>query len=252
MQSLCNLDDSRYKGDVYVFDFDDTLAWCPSWYNEPIIDEGYVSDPMNSISLRNAFNLLDKHGFKLQVETSTYFHKEIYFLVTFEGRPVRIDELIESFSPQELEHACVKEFLGYASISTDFEYYKSPSTVGFIGFNQEILDIYLSNHNSSVILTARQSLPGIRERILEFVITEAPPPIEIITQPLDSKDSGSYKGAVLTDIAKLSGVNHVYFYDDNIGYIRGARRIIEKSGLESKVTLIHVNTNNKPHDFRGI
>jgi hypothetical protein len=230
-----------------VFDFDDTLAWAPSWYNEATIDGGgYVSHPGGSIALRRTIALLPD-DFKLQLENSgKEYHRDIFFLIMHEGAPVMMDDLIDMFSIEEMNYAGIDRYEEQAVVITDFLYYNDPDTVGFRGFNKYILDLYRENADNALILTARQSHPGIRERILKFICTAAPEPLEIITQPLNSRDSGLYKGEVLVNIAKHSNVTHVYFYDDNINYIHGVRKVVDVSGFKDKITIEHVNTNNKP------
>ena len=136
-------------------------------------------------------------------------------------------------------------------IASDPVFYASPKTLGIIP-NQDVVDVYLENSENSLILTARESGPGMEEGIAERLDSiGAPQPKYIYTKP-KGEASGAYKGEVIGLIASKADVDKITFFDDNKNYIESVQKVLEEKFPEhkSKVTIIKVDTENKPEQGR--
>lgn len=248
-----------YSGEVHVFDFDDTLMWTQDWHAKAELDSsGYVIDPGNSNALKSALNLLKSQNFKLKKDISPQLDgRDTYFLVTDSlGNPVKKDELLNYFSEQKLEKAKISgssKYSEYAAVTNDDGFYERLDTVGGLGANKEMLDLYQKHLSDAVILTARKDCPGMRETIDHILTEAAGSPQHIYVQPIDSKGSGLFKGEVLIEIASQPAVDRVYFYDDNMRYIQTINSVIKKhdlkheTNLSEKIDIYHVDTEDKPN-----
>jgi 8-oxo-dGTP diphosphatase len=251
----------NYSGVVYVFDFDDTLMWAPDWYEDATLDtQGHVIHPGTSGALQVSTSFLNSiHepeelvGMKLRKEVVPQQDKRnIYFLlVDSRGNAVSIDRLLEHFPSSELDSAHIKvnqRYSQFAAVTDDNDFYRGLHTVGEMGVNEEIMDLYRRHSDNAVILTARGDYPGMKDKI-RWVIAEhgGAAPLEVYVQPTDSNDSGAFKGAIISGIALQESVEHVYFYDDNPKYIEGVKKVVDTiDGLSDKVTVHQVQTDDKP------
>lgn len=240
-----------FSGTVYVFDLDDTLIWTMHWYDEVDIDEGgYISDAGNSSKIRKALSLLGSHGYKLQMEVYNGLsdYNTFFLVVNKDGAPTQIEELKKIFLDKQLSNCGIKgytKFTEYAAIINDNDYYHNINNLGRHGFNESMLKLYNSVKNP-VILTARANIPGMNEKIRDVITERGQEPYAIYTQPVDSKNSGRWKGEVICSIAKQDDVDFVYFYDDNLSYITNAQKVIDENNLTNKVSIIYTPPNNKP------
>ena len=252
----------NYEGTVYVFDLDDTLVWSPHWYDEAVLDEGgYVMAPGRSSALQASLELIEMaktrnipenlKGMKLQAEESAQPDgRDVYFLlVDSNATPLSKNDLEGYFSDEELEGAHIESssrFTPNLAIVDDYEYYLNLDTVGEIGFNKEMVKLYEQNEDNAVVLTARENVPGMNEKIHEVLTKKLKAPKAIFTRPSDAKNPGKYKGEIIAGIAAQPSVDFVHFYDDNLYYLNGAAHVIRKAGLQDKVQLHHVNVSSKP------
>jgi tRNA nucleotidyltransferase/poly(A) polymerase len=132
-------------------------------------------------------------------------------------------------------------------VAGDAAFYQAPKTLGFVP-NPYILDIYKENSENAIILTARESMPGMEEGILDRILSAgASAPAHIFTKP-KGESSGTYKGEVIGGIASQEAVTGVTFYDDNLKYITSVNKVLsEKYALfKDKVEIHRVDTSNKP------
>jgi len=86
----------QYHGTVYIFDLDDTLVWSSDWHNNTKVnEEGHVTDPGDSLALRDALRLLEPIGANLRMEESEQLdNQNIYFLVVdASNSPMTMDDL---------------------------------------------------------------------------------------------------------------------------------------------------------------
>ena len=138
---------------------------------------------------------------------------------------------------------------GAVVVAGDHRFYQSPKTLGILP-NQEILDIYNENSENAVILTARESMPGMREGILSRIEeVGASPPVHVFTKP-KGDPSGKYKGDIIGRIASQGSVEKISFYDDNLKYIDSVKKVLEEDFLSvrDKVTIYKVSTKDKPKE----
>jgi hypothetical protein len=257
----------NFKGTVYIFDLDDTLYWTSDWYETARLNrDGYIYQPGESGNLKNALELFTQLNARediperlmtLQLKTQKKHQldgRDIYFEVTDKaGAPVPLEELQAHITPEQLSAAGIRvnrNFSPFAIITNDDQYYLNPNTIGRHGPNSEMLELYEANHQNAIILTARKSGPGMQERIAEILSDH--PPMEIVTQPLDSPNSGRYKGNYILSVAMQPEVTQVYFYDDNSKYIKRVDEVLsaydEEHGtnLRAKVDINVVSTEGKP------
>jgi len=132
-------------------------------------------------------------------------------------------------------------------IAGDPVFYQAPETLGIIP-NSYILDIYNENSKNALILTARESVPGMEEGILNRILSiGASAPVHIFTKP-KGESSGEYKGEVIGRIASQDAVTGITFYDDNLKYITSVNKVLsEKYALfKDKVEIHTVDTSEKP------
>lgn len=257
----------KYSGIVYIFDFDDTLYWTSDWYEEARLNrDGFIYSPGKSTRLKNALELFQQlsldesipenlRGLKLKTEKKFQLDgRDIYFaVVDSNNAPVKIEDLQPYLSPEQFSATGIrvnKNFSPFAVITNDDAYYLNPETVGERGENPEILDLYKQHHANSVILTARKNVPGMVEQIAE--ILKEHPPLHIYTQPIDSPNSGKYKGNVILEIASQPEVTEVHFYDDNLKYIKRVQEALDTydeqhgTNLNAKVHINAVSDAGKP------
>lgn len=258
----------EYSGTLYVFDFDDTLMWAPDWYEDVTLDkDGFVAEPGTSEALNSALSLLqskhkgtlgNKHknlrlrfAEKPQLDGRNFFFE----VIDNEGNMVSREELDSLFGKDRVRAASIQgpsSYSEFAAVTNDKKFWESPNTLGTLGVNEEIMDIYREKADNAVILTARKDFPGMSDKIEELIGEHAQKPLHTYVQPVDSKSSADFKGEVIRDIAKQKSVDKVIFYDDNARYIKGVLEALEKydrennTNLMDKVKLIIVDKKKKP------
>lgn len=252
----------NYSGTVYVFDLDDTLVWSPAWYDEVVLDfNGYVVTPGRSIALKEALEFIknshDKNlpnfmqDMKLKVKSKKQLDdRNIYFqLVGKNNQNIRMEDLQRYFSNLEIKNSNLTECSKYspdAAVIGDQKYYCLLDTVGSLGFNEDMLELYKKHQDNAVILTARFNVPGMNQKIHEIITKRLKPPQAIFSQPVDTVNSGRYKGEVIVGIASSPNVDLVHFYDDNLEYLMNAQKVVNLSGLNHKITMHHSDASKKP------
>lgn len=251
----------HYSGDLYIFDFDDTLMWGPDWHATIKTNEhGIVINPGDSPTIKDALNLLlkldelpvPKQMKKLGLKLDIAYHLDYrtYFMVVDENHNgIKLSHLRDYVSEDEIINAGIigpSKCTEYAAVCNDLAYYRNIDTIGNHGPNKEIMDLYRSVSTQSIILTARCDVPGMRERILEKISAHAPAPLDIYMQYLGSPCSGTYKGNVIKKIAEQKQISHIYFFDDNPKYVEKVEKVINGTGLENKITIRIVDTSDKP------
>lgn len=255
------------KGTVYIFDLDDTLYWTSDWYETARLNkDGYITNSGESSTLSHALQLFDKlalredipvrfRSLRLKTEKKHQLDgRDIYFEVNDKsGAPVLLNDLRPYVTSEQFTASGIrnnKNFSPFAIITNDNKYYLNPSTVGRHGPNPEMIKFYEANYENAIILTARRSAPGMKKRIAEILSDH--PPMDILTQPLDSRNSGRYKGDYILSVAKLPEVTKVVFYDDNSKYIKRVNEVLasydEERGtnITEKVVINLVSTQEKP------
>jgi len=273
------------SGDVYIFDFDDTLFWTPEWSDEVTLDENGValgvSDkfPMifgKAINLVNNINVNPEHyirkdkkgvidpelleraqgllplSLKKKITDIPALGKKdqiIFVLINSMGGEVSIKEFKEFFSSKITKtfDTRAKYYPDAVIVSGDPNFYKVPDTLGTIP-NEEILKIYKEKSNNSYILTAREEAPGMAEGAEARIRSVGlPAPLKVFTRPAGISGS-EYKGYVIGEIASQPTVSSITFFDDNQRYINGVKKILNESypAFSEKVILNHVSIEAKP------
>jgi hypothetical protein len=253
---------------LYVFDFDDTLAWASDWYEDiPLDGRGYVTGPGKSPSMAAGLSFIQKAKTKdvplelkdlhLRIESDLRLEKYrlLFLLVDSLGNPVSREQLEPYFSEEELSVfnlGSTSPFPpGYLGIMYDDPYYYQPNTIGDGGVNQEMMDLYRQHRENAVILTARDDLPELRQAIEDFLVREGGglPMKMILKQPGES--GGPYKGRAILEMTKWP-YDKIHFFDDNPGYIKAVYDVIDQhdrefgTNLAAKVQITMVNQMNKP------
>lgn len=277
----------KLSGHVYIFDMDDTLFWSPEWHNlAQIGDENKVYsvndlapnilskalELVNSINadpgayirrniseeeralLKEEFDReigeisLEKDVIDIpwlgKVDQTVFVMKDIYrkavtpklFKKFFSGKTAKLFDLRGKY----IENAVV--------IAGDHKFYQTPQTLGHIP-NEDILNIYNRNSDNAVILTARESFPGMKEGIINRILSVgATQPIHVFTKP-QGESSGLFKGHVIGGIAEQSSVSQITFFDDNLKYISSVNKVLEESysRFKDKVSIKKVDVSSKPH-----
>ena len=276
----------KLSGHVYMFDMDDTLFWSPEWHNLASFDDdnivSHVEDSAPNLLTRvvefieNANlnpedfirkNVSDEERKRLAQEFreevgSISLERQIIdipwlgkynqtILVAKNERNENIlpDTLKKFFSSKYTKLFDVRgKYMNDAVvISGDPRFYQAPKTLGVVP-NPYILDIYNENSENAIILTARESVPGMEKGILDRILSVgASAPAHIFTKPL-GESSGAYKGEVIGRIASQDAVTRVTFYDDNLKYITSVDKVLsEKYTLfKDKVEIHKVDTSSKP------
>ena len=274
------------SGHVHIFDMDDTLFWSPEWHNLASFDDNdavshvedsapnVLSKVMNFIEEANLSpedfirkNVSDEEREHLAQE----FREEIGS-ISLERQIIDIpwlgkynqtilvakDQSNENILPDTLKRFFSGKYTklfdvrgkyldNAVVIAGDPRFYQAPKTLGIVP-NPYILDIYNENSENAIILTARESVPGMEKGILDRILSAgAEAPAHIFTKPL-GESSGTYKGEVIGRIASQDAVSGVTFYDDNLKYITLVNKILsEKYALfKDKVEIQKVDTSNKP------
>lgn len=262
----------NYSGDVYIFDFDDTLMWSADWYSEVSLDkDDFVIDPGKSGSLSRALRLLADLGkkenipdrfknLKIKKALSRQLNRrDIYFLILDSNdHTVLVEELERFVSQQKLREANIQgttEYSLYAAVIEDVEYYRNLETVGTMGPNDEIMKLYISKAGDGIVLTARSEISGMHEKISSVLYEHSGyKPKHVYAQPLNSGNSGTFKAGVLFNIASQDTVDSIHFYEDNPEYIKTIlnflflekRKSEEKGNIVDKVHINPVSVNQKP------
>lgn len=275
----------QLSGDVYVFDMDDTLFWAPEWHN--IIEynehgevtgaqdhvpnyinrvisfiEGVNANPLDYIRadfesgpeerLDQFMSEVGRLSLKKVVVDMPILGKKDQILLVLKnsyGRDVRPKVFSKYFSGKYKKRFDLRGLYKPDSVvvAGDPRFYQSPKTLGHIP-NEPIFNLYKKYTYNAVILTARESEPGmsdgIRERISEAGGKE---PVYIFTRPKGAA-SGAFKGEVLGRIASQESVSSVSFYDDNLKYINSVNDTLSNnySDIAKKVSIHKVNTDKKP------
>lgn len=262
----------NYSGNVFVFDFDDTLMWATDWYHGITLDEeDNVIEPGNSRVLKASLDLIEKLSTRRGVPDNLKnikIRKDVFpqpdsrdiFFILLDGndQPMFMEDLRPYASSKELKEANIKDksrYGPYAAITSDNEYYRILDTVGDLGINKEIMSHYRERAGNAVILTARADVPGMKQRISEVLKEKSGyAPRHVYAQPLKSSDSGVFKAEVLLDIASRDDVKSVQFYEDNLKYIKTIVNFLFlekfKSGksqeIVDKINIHRVDVSNKP------
>jgi hypothetical protein len=258
----------NYSGIVYVFDFDDTLMWNAEWHDEvPALDNGNITGPGDSGSLKAALSLIERASgmdipdnlkdMRLRVDKTPQLNgRDTYFaLLDSNDVPVSKEDLLPYFSDLDLKAASLEGptiYSNYMAVTRDDPFYQTSDTLGGLGPNPEIMDLYKKNRENSVILTARQNIPGMNETIIDTLVRYGGgPPLAVYTRP-PMGSSLVHKGSVIVDIAKQKDVTTVHFWDDNLEYIKGVQDALDEydktngTNLSVKVMIHHVGKSNKP------
>ena len=275
------------SGDVYVFDMDDTLFWSPEWHNiieynsngEVSSAEEHVPNYINNVmSFINGVNSNPLNYFRenLRVEAEKsleQFQSEVGRLslertvldIPMLGKKDQVLLVLKNaYGDNVLPELFNKYFSGKHKkrfdlrglyldnavvVAGDPRFYQSPKTLGHIP-NQEIFDLYKAHSDNAVILTARESQPGMSDGIKKRISDAGgSSPVYVFTKPKGIA-SGSYKGQVLGEIALQGGVTSIAFYDDNLKYINSVKNVLNEDYPEvsKKITVHRVSTDNKPLD----
>jgi len=275
------------SGDVYIFDMDDTLFWSPEWHTLVDVNEqdevtGVNMDFPNIFyrgiefvnNVNNSpFSFLrrDKNGItrsdleesfgdevgKLslgkEVVDIPFLGKEnqtIFVLMNQDRQPISIESFKKYFSSKytkifDLRGKYVKDKV---VIGGDYKFYQAPETLGHMP-NEEVFNIYKEKSSNAIILTARETAPGMEDGIRERILSAGGNlPVAIFTKP-SGASSGKYKGHVIGKIASQESVGSVTFYDDNLKYITDVNKVLINSyGSDAlgKVNIIMVSVKNKP------
>jgi len=278
----------NFSGDLHIFDMDDTLFWSPEWHNIIETNEEGVALGVDE-NLPNVFGAIlsliddmnnyiedfirrDKNGVMLIDLLDEYkrdighlnltkkifdlpelgkVNQTVFVLTDKSNAPVSIDNFKKYFPSKHTKKFDTrgKYVKDIVVVAGDYRFYQSPETLGWIP-NEEIINIYKNNSNA-IILTARETAPGMSEGILDRLnLVGADEPIAIFTKPKGFSGS-DYKGHILGQIAQQPDVKSINFYDDNLRYITGSENILKNIyGKEvfEKVTITLVSVENKPKE----
>ncbi len=274
------------SGHVYIFDMDDTLFWSPEWhdvalYTEENIVESARDDAPNVINsilefVRNASTNPEEYirGGLNDTERSSlleHFKEEVGEMhlrreiidIPLLGKTNQVVFVLKDKDNMPIPPSLFKKFFasrytkkfdlrekylqGAVVVAGDHKFYQSPKTLGIIP-NKDILDIYNKHSDNAVILTARESTPGMEEGILDRLKSVGSKwPRSVYTKPI-GEASGKYKGEVIGRIASQDSVEKITFYDDNLKYINSIKKVLEEkySNVKDKVSIIKVDTSEKP------
>lgn len=274
------------SGHVYIFDMDDTLFWSPEWHNLARFNEEGLVEQVNNyapnllsrvVSFVNDVNLSPEKYIRGNVSEEQreelaqefrdeigriYLEKELVDLpwlgkhnqVVIVAKNDRRENILPNVMKKFFSSKYTKLFdlrgkymTDAVVIAGDPKFYQAPETLGVIP-NSYILDIYNKNSENAIILTARESVPGMEEGILKRILDAgSPAPIHIFTKP-KGESSGKYKGYVIGRIASQEAVTKVTFYDDNLKYITSVNEVLDKeySSVRDKVEINLVNIEEKP------
>jgi tRNA nucleotidyltransferase/poly(A) polymerase len=278
----------KLSGHVYIFDMDDTLFWSPEWHNLASFDDNdivsHVEDKAPNLLIKavefvrgvnlNPEDFIRKNVSDEERERLAQEFRDEVGSISLERQVIDIpwlgkrDQTILVAKNERSENILpdtLKKFFSSRNtklfdirgkyldnsvvIAGDPRFYQAPKTLGVVP-NSYILDIYNENSENAIILTARESVPGMEEGILERILSVgASAPAHIFTKPL-GESSGAYKGEVIGRIASQGAVTGVTFYDDNLKYITSVNKVLsEKYTLfKDKVNIEIVDTSQKPVD----
>jgi len=260
------------SGDVYAFDFDDTLMWAPDWHSDVEVNQSnIVTSPGSSYSVKAALEFANnfsdkvKDDFNGKTPSSLELrkvttdmphlgkHNQIIFeLITGDGLSVTIEEIKSMFSSRVLSSANIDvraKYYPLPAVTVDNVFYEDANTLGALGVNDELFDLYKKNAGRSIILTARSNVPGMKNSILgKIKDSGAKAPLAVFTKPVRGPGGGSYKGLTLAMIASIPEVKNVIFFDDNKKYIDDIRSIVQTMPADDarKININMVSTLNKP------
>jgi len=274
------------SGHVHIFDMDDTLFWSPEWHNLASFDDNNTVSHIDNVApnvLTKAIDFIEevnldpedyirqnvpdeKRGLLAQefreeiglislerqiidIPWLGKYNQTILVAKNERGENIIPDTLKKFFSGKYTRLFDLRgKYLDNAVvIAGDPVFYQAPKTLGVVP-NSYILDIYNKNSENAIILTARESVPGMEEGILGRILSVgASAPVHIFTKP-KGESSGTYKGEVIGRIASQDAVTRVTFYDDNLKYITSVDKVLsEKYALfKDKVEIHKVDTSSKP------
>lgn len=258
----------NYKGEVYVFDFDDTLYWAPDWYHDVVVGEDYiVTDPGSSKKIKDVLSWIKEQRYNQTLPSSLRAMKLkadkkaqpdgrniFFYLLDYSNKPIEIEDLLNFFSEDELERVgvgIVKRYSPFVIVKGHNAFYDDLDTLGEIGENKDIVDIYRNVNDNLIILTARRDVPGMKEKVYEKSKALGKAPSEVYVRP-SNKESGEYKGEVLLKLLKQDNVTAVHFYEDNLRYINSVENVINEwnrdnnTNLSDKLEIHLVSNKNKP------
>lgn len=261
IKKMNDMNIGKYSGEVYVFDFDDTLFFADVWHETVSFDkDGYVHDYGNSSSVYEALKLCkDNNGLRLQRHIIDMPSIGKYDVVVFKF--VKNDNEILSaidakkyFSDIDIENANIDirgKYSDDAIISRDDRYYENPKTIGTKP-NNRVIDVY-KNVDNPIILSARVDVKGIASTMIDRLVdaTGKAPKKIFLKKTNDYHASAKYKGDIIVAIAKQDSVNKVVFYDDNAGYLTGVKNALlaydsdNNKNISSKVELHNVDDEAK-------
>lgn len=235
-----------YPPEIHVFDFDDTLMWSPPWYFDAETDkDSRLINPGSSYSLKKALRFLDSMSrvasrFENMFLKAEDIHKpdlgkpnsKAFVLTTSDGQPLQNNEIKSFFSRKILSKAAIDvsgRFIEFAAVTDDPVFYQDSETLGLLGINPKIFNIYLKHNDSAAILTGRDDVPGIRERILEIMqeYGAQPPPMGLYIKPPMGTSGGDYKAKIIIELFQ-NGPEMICFYDDNLKYIASVEKNIQE------------------------
>ncbi len=260
-----------YPDIIYIFDFDDTLMWSPKWYFDSKTNQaGKLIEIGSSPGLKKAVEFLshiDKQlpekfqGIELwarKFDRPKLGKPEALAFALFDKnqQPISIEEMKKFFSSEELSDAFIDvsgKMIDLPAVTDDYLFYRQPGTVGSMGPNWEIFNLYLKHNDNAIILTAREEFPGIKKRILELIKEYgAKPPIALFAKPGGAEGGGRFKAEVILDILSSPNIKEVYYYDDNLNYVSTVDKSLKdydsehRTGLRKKIKIITVDISDKP------
>lgn len=260
-----NMNVGTYSGDVYVFDFDDTLFFADAWHESVFVDKNeYVKDPGNSHSIAEALKICKRiiiGGSRVRLQRHIIDIPLIgkYDVVVFkfaldDGTLLKARRSREYFSDTDLKNANIDIRGKYSDdviISKDDRYYENPKTIGTKP-NNRILDIY-ERVDEPIILSARVDINNIAQTISDRLLeaTGKIPKRIFLKKASDYNASSKYKGDIIVAIAKQPNVNKVVFYDDYAGYLTGVKNALSlydndnNQNISAKVELHNVDDEAK-------
>ena len=276
----------KLSGHIHIFDMDDTLFWSPEWHDLASFDDNNVVNHVENSAPNvlakvmefveevnlNPENFIRQNVSEEEKERLVQDFLEEIGAISLERQIIDIpwlgkynqtilvakDQNNENILPATLKRFFSGKYTklfdvrgkyldNAVVIAGDPRFYQAPKTLGIVP-NPYILDIYNKNSENAIILTARESMPGMEEGILNRILgVGAEAPIHIFTKP-QGESSGTYKGEVIGRIASQDAVTGVTFYDDNLKYITSVDKVLsEKYPLfKDKVEIQKVDTSNKP------
>jgi hypothetical protein len=203
MRYLRLFEDNNINEILYVFDFDDTLVNTPE-FEEFAID--YLKENMIEDLIADSTSKISVNKEDLKWQDGRIYVDDPDKKLKVTGNWVRKGKRVYLISP---------DIFG----TTDLSMPTKPL---------ELLEFYNSVENKCIVTARHESVRSkIEEKMKELGVEYPKYGLHMYPYP-NHYNAGGWKGNKIVELVNKTGFNKVIFYDDNVRYLKAARKVVKE------------------------